>query len=602
MRDEQPWLDLLRQDASVERFSELAAEPRYVGSPKMLAAALEIKSQLHERTQRAHEFSALNNIAFQLASLQRPEELLPEIVAQARRLLDVDLAYLGLRSDDSEPSLRIVVSDGELSSRMVDLHVPLSRSLAGRVMETKQPVWVSDYRASEAFEHFGATDSVAAIEGMRGLLGVPLAARERVIGALFASKRTRRRFTESEIVLLTALAAHAAMAIDNTAAIAAIETATSELTTRTAELEQAAIWSRRLTRVVLHGGNVADLLDEITALATVPVRFLREPKIPQEVRFILDLDETTLATVGERAVLARRVAASSQVFGALVMTSDQALPQDRMLLEQAAPVLALALVAQDAVIEAGRFAREATLIELLNSSVADAAVHRLAERAGLDPSDSHTLVVVDASGPTAREQVQSMAWPKGSQFAEHLGRLIVVAPDTDPTSVRTIWGSDFDLLAGVGEQVNSVAELIEQYRRTLESVRTLRAVGVSHGVRAADELGPFHVLLAEAGRARIEGAFRSRLGRVVAEGRERGIPLLETMACYLESGQRPGLTARTVGIHVNTLYQRLSLIDRILGKDWRSPATALELNLIITLMSAMKKLQGKTVDSDFADR
>jgi PucR C-terminal helix-turn-helix domain len=29
--------------------------------------------------------------------------------------------------------------------------------------------------------------------------------------------------------------------------------------------------------------------------------------------------------------------------------------------------------------------------------------------------------------------------------------------------------------------------------------------------------------------------------------------------------------ARTLGVHINTLYQRIAVLDRLLGPDWRQP-------------------------------
>lgn len=590
MSGEQGWLDLLAAGADVDEFVSFGARNGSEDSTRLLATALEIKSQLQERHQRARELSALNDIAVQLAGHQRPDDLLLEVVAQARRLLDVDLAYLGLREDDPEPTLRVAVTDGALTRQLTDLRVPLSRSLAGQVLEQRQPVWVSGYASSDSFDHHGSAVSAITAERIRGLLGVPLVVRGRAIGALFASKRTERRFTDQEIVLLTALAAHAAVAIDNTAATTAIEATTAELRTRTTQLEQTVDWSRRLTHVVLQGGDVTDLLDEIVAVATVPVRFLGESKLPPDVRSALDTEETVGIALEGRPVLIRPVMAGSRLFGALVLNENDALPRDLMLLEQAVPVLGLAFLAQDAVAEASRSAQEAILVELLTGPVTDASGRRIAERAGLDSSNAHTVIVVDDAGPAARELVKSWNWPQHTLLVEHRGRLVVIAPETDLARVRKIWDPSCDLLAGVGEPAGSVTDFHQQYRNASEVVRTLRAVGAPRGVRAAAELGPFQVLLAEAGRDHIQSAFELRLGTVVAQGEGRGVPLLDTLTRYLESGQRPRAAATALGIHVNTLYQRLAVLDRLLGPDWRSPAVALELTLLITLSNAIIEL------------
>lgn len=82
-------------------------------------------------------------------------------------------------------------------------------------MRSASPSWTPDYQSEPAFQHITGADSAARSENMRGLLGVPLRVGDRVIGALFACKRQERDFADSEIALLSALAAHAAIAIEN---------------------------------------------------------------------------------------------------------------------------------------------------------------------------------------------------------------------------------------------------------------------------------------------------------------------------------------------------------------------------------------------------
>jgi pimeloyl-ACP methyl ester carboxylesterase len=43
-------------------------------------------------------------------------------------------------------------------------------------------------------------------------------------------------------------------------------------------------------------------------------------------------------------------------------------------------------------------------------------------------------------------------------------------------------------------------------------------------------------------------------------------------------------TARTLGVHVNTLYQRIALLDRLLGPDWRQPPRSLDLHVLLRLL------------------
>ena len=58
---------------------------------------------------------------------------------------------------------------------------------------------------------------------------------------------------------------------------------------------------------------------------------------------------------------------------------------------------------------------------------------------------------------------------------------------------------------------------------------------------------------------------------MVAEQKHRNLPMLATLKAFLDHDARAAPTARTLGVHVNTLYQRIALLDRLLGPDWRQP-------------------------------
>nr|WP_263399844.1 helix-turn-helix domain-containing protein [Saccharopolyspora pogona] len=61
------------------------------------------------------------------------------------------------------------------------------------------------------------------------------------------------------------------------------------------------------------------------------------------------------------------------------------------------------------------------------------------------------------------------------------------------------------------------------------------------------------------------------------------MPLLATLEQFLSAGRRPRAAANALGIHVNTLYQRLTTIDSLLGPHWRDGERALELHLVLHL-------------------
>ena len=63
----------------------------------------------------------------------------------------------------------------------------------------------------------------------------------------------------------------------------------------------------------------------------------------------------------------------------------------------------------------------------------------------------------------------------------------------------------------------------------------------------------------------------------------RGVPLVETLEAFLEHSCRHGATSAALGVHANTLYQRLETIGRVLGPEWREPGRRFEIQLMLRL-------------------
>lgn len=566
------WLDLLLRDAAAEdllRHGADLARTRDAGTAdRETADALRLKTLLHQRAQRAAELGALNDIALRLASLSTPDALHPEIVGQARRLLGADLAYLGLVDGGH---LRLVAAAGALTPELVDLAVPLSRGLAAEVLSHAAPRWTADYRTDPRFRHDGPADAAASAENMRGLLGVPLRLDGRVLGVLFAGDRRRRDFGEHEVTLLSALAAHAAPAVDNARRVRDLTEDNARLADRAAELERILRLDGRLTRVVLRGGGVEDLLHEIRAAAGGEVGFVTSGPPPDP---------------GPGGAV-RPVTAGERTFGALVLTGPAA-PGDPLLLDRAAPALALALVAEQAVAEAGRATRDVLLLDLLTTPSDRPQDLRLA---GLDASASYAVLVAEPA--SARPRIERLPWPAGTVTAEHGTRLVVVAPAADPEELQRDWPRGPDAptagIAGPARGGRALARCFAEARSTLDALRTLDR----HGQTAtAAQLGLYRILLDHTGRADLEARFRQLLGPVLAEQARRRVPLLDTLHAYLTHGGRARATADALAVHVNTLYQRLSALDRVLGDTWRTPDRALELHVLLRLRTAMPEPPG----------
>lgn len=616
---EDSWLDHLVDEAPISELVRLrdraaagADAAAATVADRDLSAALRLRALLDQRRQRAAELAALNQVAGQLTTLRAHDVLLREVVAHARRLLGVDLAYLGLVLDDH---MVIEVASGSLTSQLVGLEVSLTEGLAAGVIAKGEPAWTHDYPAESSFVHDPAADTAARSEDIRGLLGVPLQVRGEVLGALFASTRQERHFRKEDVALLSALAAHAAMVIENARSVAQYQSTVArlnavneELARRTSALEQTLQWDKTLTQVVLRGGNVDDLTQEISSLCGRPVVFVPQGSSPPgDLACSDDMDRARAAVatavpedgatieLSDRHLVARPVLFAGRHLGSLVLTCPGEPGSDELLLlDRAVPAFALSLVAERAAAEATVLARNALLFDLVTRpSMTSKGMQRQARLAGLDPAGTYcvmVLQVVDDDEPTTIRE--DLRLPAGSVIAEHGTRTLIVVPGEDPAVLldsqrqqartsRTI---------GIAGPARGASELAQSYREAQQTVDVLATLGRSGEAATAQGLGIYRILLTYTGRQEVAGLVEAQLGPVLREEKRRGVPLLATMEAYLEHGRRHSASAQALGIHANTLYQRLDTLDRLLGDTWREGHRATDLHLVLRLNESATSL------------
>lgn len=564
------WLELLLRDASVE---ELTAHGRALGADgaRQAGQAVQVKALLQERSRRAGELAALNDIAGRLLSMRSPAALLPEIVAHARQLLRVDLAYLALVHTDRRGGqlLRIEVTDGAITPELVGVELPVESGVAGWVIRNARPRWSWDYLNDAGFPHSATADAAAGAEHMHGVLGAPLTVRGRTIGALFAADRRPREFSEDEITLLSALAAHAGIAVDNADNLARLEAARDQLDRRSDHLAQSLSWDERLREVVLRGGGMEELLAEVGAAVGGRVRFVgaRSGEVPQ-------------------GAVTRPVVAANRRLGWLVAPDGGPSEAGVLALDRAAPTVALTVLAQEAAAEASGRARHLQLVELITADEGVEPRHRDLRLAGLDPAADYCLAVVEGQGAeVAQGQAEWLASLPGEAVAirHHEDAVVVVRSGS-----KTLSGAlaDAGVRAGIAGPVPALGGLPRAHAEAFETLRALRALGEGPRVATAAQLGVYRVLLSETGREHLQDAFARELGPLEAEEARRGVPLLGTLQAFLDAGRSPRATASALTVHVNTVYQRLAVVDEVLGEGWREPGRALELHVLLRLRAA----------------
>ncbi|MEW6718609.1 MAG: GAF domain-containing sensor histidine kinase [Chloroflexota bacterium] len=155
-------------------------------------------------------YKRLLEILCDLASILDLNSLLNQIVSAAAELSLAEAASILLYD---EPNRQLYFQAAtNLSEPMRAINVPLENSIAGWIITNQKPMIVND--VSRCPFHFKgiakATDVLT-----QSLLGVPLITQHKVIGVLEAINKQHGLFVEEDQDLLMALAAQAAISIEN---------------------------------------------------------------------------------------------------------------------------------------------------------------------------------------------------------------------------------------------------------------------------------------------------------------------------------------------------------------------------------------------------
>jgi hypothetical protein len=605
-----------------------------------LGIALRVRAQMVRQRQREAELSALYETANDLTSIRDVDAVLTAIVRRARQLLGADLTYLSLNDSERGDSF-IRMTDGSVSARFQQLRLDLGTGLLGLVAQTGAPYFTDDYFADQRFLHRDYIDSAVAEEGIRAILGVPLLLGGKVLGALLAANRSARPFPPGEVVLLGSFAAHAAIALENARlfeetrqAIASLDAANATVRAHSEAVELAASAHDRLADVVLHGGGVeavASVLADVlggcvavrepsghllasagvgtaggwrgsagTTFATSVAEALRSgrsvevpgPEMPGRATSGPATSGPATSGSGQRAWIAAAVAGNDHL-GTLVVGRDLDLGEaDRRILERGALVTALLLLFQRSMAEAEDRVRGELLDDILSDPHRDPATVRERARRHHADLEAPQVVLVVAAEAVERHRVVAaasrLAAARGGLGGVYDGEVVLALPGGDPAGMAsTVRDRMADVLdttvtvgaAGPGRGPDGIAHCHRDAHRCLAALLALGRRGDASDVTG---LG-FARLLLGGGPAEIEEFLAATIKPLLDYDAVRGTGLTATVEAWFATGGSPARAAELLHVHTNTVTQRLERVAVLIGRDWRTPERALDVQLALRL-------------------
>jgi signal transduction histidine kinase len=156
-------------------------------------------------------YARLVEVTTDLASRLDLESLLQHIVDAAKELTECEAASL-LMYDAPSQQLYFEAATNELAAGVGRQTVPTESSLAGWVFTHGEPLVVDHALTDPRF--FREVDVLTRFR-TQSVLGVPLRTHDKTLGVIEAINKRKGRFDEQDVRLLQALAAQAAIAIQN---------------------------------------------------------------------------------------------------------------------------------------------------------------------------------------------------------------------------------------------------------------------------------------------------------------------------------------------------------------------------------------------------
>jgi len=371
------------------------------------------------------------------------------------------------------------------------------------------------------------------------------------------------------------------------------------------------------------GSDIDKHRRETIARHGTPPRVLYDPGIQRMLREVANhrgpMKVPAFPRLGmDRERIIAPIYAANQVLGYISVLDH---PPDAeeiafMAMENAATVVAMALIKEREVAAAESSVRGEFLDDLAQGSYGDeAAAVRRARHLGYPLTGHHVLVVVDVDGFSSfsrgkqltEEMIQSLKREYlrrvsgvvkrnfqralvGARSDSVLALLpLGVEVDGAEPRVRALgqqiresiaeWKPGFTVSVGFSAPTVAPAGISSAHREVRSVLETLTRFGRRDQVVSANELGVTG-LLASVADDRLLDFARRHLGPLAEHDRRRNGELVETLRAYLEAGEQQA-AARRLKVHPNTLRYRLDRIGEITDADLNDPET--RLNLAVAL-------------------
>lgn len=610
---------------------------------ELVRMAMAIRNRLDLQHQRESGMLAVIESARDLSGRLDLPELLATVVSRARRLLGSQVAWLSAY-DAGLDAFHVLTADGALSRGTGEMLAGRDLGIVSVVVKTRLPFTTADYLHDTRFPHDPQLDVTFREEGIAAVVGVPLLWEDEVIGLLFVADRYHRTHTAHHISILSTLATHAAVAIKNAmafeqthAALRSAEMAHAQLERHALSVQSAAEAHDQMTTLLAKGATLATICQSVAQIMQGEVLVLDE--VGQTIgrgaaegyrgqgasayRPHGEHSEALARALGDSRRIGRSVVAygalgetcrlitvigGNDVLGTMLLFSGAALDEVAIrTYERCASIVGIVLLSRERA-EASQSRDLSSLLRSLLSPRQD-DLHLLgdrAERFGVDLSRPTSLLLLETRTP---ETGYLARWLRSAQvlpdilFDEVDGVLTVLCATTRADDVRrTIdsaarqhFGASF--LGVVSRPIAQPSEIPALHASLRRALPVMARVGMRGALIGQNEMALYSTLFETHDQASLHAYLKSTIGALVAYDDKRGSELVVTLLAYFDCNQNAKAAAERLGIHVNTIRQRLATAEGLAG-HWGNALRALEIHVSLRLWVLSGRSVGDVPSTD----
>jgi GAF domain-containing protein len=616
-------------DRLVEAVKDASRGERDVGFDDFRLRVSAIRQVLKDNALNERGLNLLIDTTQDLSSTLSLQDLLRTIVVRARNLVGADVAWVTVLDNESGV-FRVVTADGHLSPATATMTSRIDHGAVSLVMNSKSFFETPDYLNDQRFRHAPHLDLIFETEKIRTLAGFPIIWENKVHGLLFVANRYARKLSGRETSVLGTFALHVGVAMRNASAFAMLSEALDEaqrnrsaLIEHIQRVETSAAAHDELTDLLASGAEIRQFLEKMSNRIGGAV-FLYDDEFRIHDEYVSSAYNSVLADElrsGQIDVaLLIKANAQSRHTGRSVIMLERSNEQCRAIalhggngrrdslvichlgeldpievrnLERSAVALSIAKLwnerrETEKLIASSTLLRHLVLVSPADPSTVSAFRQRLCLRA----YQNVLLALVAISGIDRVSQTARVR-----ECAAGVSVLIDLFDDAylavGPSPATQIFLRNLAKERGTGtaggilsEPFGDLAQAASHFRRISNALLVLRKMKTLDRFVSQREVNIFAKLFEVNDASRIAAYADHLLGQIAMKAPRQKDELKRTLLIYFDAQYSIKRTADALGLHINTVRQRLDALREITG-GWDDPVKALELHVALRLSALL---------------